>query len=146
MIYYAHLFAIRKGLTALNGIKDFNLGVQRAKVANIINPEIEAMEKALENQAFYELNQEINALPTEEAKAQAREEEGYKKLKAEYQKQCDDYNAYLRKPYEKNNIPKIDASLFPKDTDTEIIENLFPIINFTETASEAGKKAAGRKK
>lgn len=121
----ADLFKIRKGLDLLNGVKSFELGMLRAKIAHIINPEIEAIEGGLKNEKFEAIRMTLSGKTPEQAQQIQNEN---KTLFDERRKQIIDYEAHLKKDYEKNNLPTIPTNLIPQDADTEICELLYPIL------------------
>lgn len=127
MITYGELFRIREGLNALNGIKSFALGLQRAKIAQIIDPEIKAIQEGLQNEEFEQLKKEMQG-KTEEEQKKAEKEPKVKEIIETRKKQVADYNKHLQSPYEKNNIPRIKANLLPEDIDTKVVELLYPIL------------------
>lgn len=121
----ANLFQIRKGLNLLNGVKNFELGMLRAKVAHIIDPEIEAIEEGLKNDKFEEIRQSLSGKTQEEMQQIEKEN---KDVIDERRKQIIAYEKHLKQPYAKNNLPTIPTSLIPEDVDTEVCELLFPIL------------------
>lgn len=145
-ITYGQLFDLRKGLNLLNGVKNFELGIQRGRLAQIINPEIELMEESLKNQEWYDINERLKGLKTDKEKDDLRTSPEYIKLQGEYKAQILGYNEYIKKPYEKNNLPKISAALIPSDADSEIGELLFPILDLSEPEPKPAPKKVERKK
>lgn len=145
-ITYGQLFDIRKGLNLLNGVKNFELGIQRGRLAQIINPEIELMEESLRNQEWYDINEKLKALKTDKEKDELKASPEYTKLQAEYKAQILGYNDYIKKPYEKNNLPRISASLIPADADSEIGELLFPVLDLSEPEPKPEPKKEKREK
>lgn len=86
------LFRIRRGLDLLNGIKNYELGMRRAKVAQIIDPEIDAMKEGVKNEEFERFRQGlVGKTPEELAKA----ERDNANLLEGRRKQLSDYEADL---------------------------------------------------
>lgn len=136
----------------MDGVSGVQLGVLRAKIGRLVSESISDMENFKKSEVWKETDEDIDAINKKFAKKdekgnflthnnmyvfddiESRDKE-LKELENAKQKQfkerkkmAEEYKLFLNEEC-KEKLPKIPLSLFPKDTKTELIDLLWPVID-----------------